>query len=37
MSNRDGNFEVYVMNTDGTGLARVTTHPADEGHPTWRP
>ena len=28
MSNRDGNPEIYVMNSDGTDLRRLTNHPA---------
>ena len=39
-SNRDGNFEVYVMNPDGSGLANLTNHPADDGlggKPAWSP
>ena len=27
-SNRDGNFEIYSMNTDGSGQTRLTTSPA---------
>ncbi len=37
MSNRDGNPEIYVMNVDGTGLRRLTTHPAIDASPTWSP
>lgn len=36
-SNRDGNSEIYVMNVDGTGLRRVTNHPAIDTTPTWSP
>ena len=25
-SNRSGNVEIYIMNTDGTGLKRLTMH-----------
>ncbi len=28
VSNRDGNYEIYVMNADGTGQARVTNNAA---------
>ena len=28
MSNRDGNSEIYVMNRDGSGVRRLTNHPA---------
>lgn len=34
-SDRDGNFEIYVMNADGGGLTRVTDNPAEDTHPTW--
>jgi len=30
-SNRDGNYEIYIMNTDGSGLTRLTDNPADDG------
>jgi TolB protein len=36
-SNRDGNPEIYVMNVDGTGLRRLTNHPAIDVTPTWSP
>ncbi|HET7698466.1 MAG TPA: hypothetical protein VFK57_22315 [Vicinamibacterales bacterium] len=36
-SNRDGNPEIYVMNRDGSGLRRMTTHPAIDVSPTWSP
>ena len=36
-SNRNGNSDIYVMNADGTGLRRVTTHAAKEFKPTWSP
>jgi TolB protein len=37
MSNRDGNWEVYVVNGDGSGLMRLTRNPANDGLPTWSP
>ena len=37
MSNRDGNWEIYVVNTDGTGLVRLTHDSANDGLPTWSP
>jgi TolB protein len=37
MSARDGNPEIYVMNTDGTNVRRLTNHPAGESSPTWSP
>lgn len=36
-SQRDGNPEIYVMNRDGTGLRRMTSHPAIDVSPTWSP
>ncbi len=36
-SNRDGNFEIYVMNVDGTGQTRLTNDPAEDTDPAWRP
>ncbi|MEP6917282.1 MAG: hypothetical protein ABJC89_16645 [Acidobacteriota bacterium] len=38
MSSRDnGNPEIYVVNRDGTGLRRLTTHPENDASPTWSP
>jgi TolB protein len=37
MSNRDGNTEIYIMNRDGSGVRRVTNHPALDATPTWSP
>lgn len=34
---RDGNWEIYVMNADGTGLVNVTANPAVDVEPHWRP
>jgi TolB protein len=31
------NGELYVVNSDGSGLARLTTTHADDEHPTWSP
>ncbi len=36
-SDRDGNFEIYVMNTDGTGQTRLTSDPAWDTSPSWSP
>jgi TolB protein len=36
-SNRDGNAEIYVMNRDGSGIHRITNHPASDATPTWSP
>ncbi len=37
MSNRDGNWEIYIMNYDGTGVRRLTNNAADDGLPVWSP
>jgi uncharacterized protein YjdB len=34
-STRDGNFEIYVMDADGTNLVRVTTDPQADGRPVF--
>ena len=37
-SQRDGNFEVYVMNADGTAPRNLTRNPANQdGSPAWSP
>jgi len=36
-STRDGNFEIYSMNSDGTGAARLTNNPAMDAFPAWSP
>ena len=35
LSNRDGNFEIYVMNRDGTNQINLTNNPAYDGSPPW--
>jgi Tol biopolymer transport system component len=37
MSQRDGNWEVYVVGADGMHLTRLTHHPAHDGLPVWSP
>lgn len=37
MSFRGGNWDVYKVNTDGTGLTQLTTDTADDGLPAWAP
>ena len=37
MSNRDGNWEIYVVREDGTGLSRLTNNASDDGLPAWSP
>ena len=33
----DGNFELYVMGSDGSNLTRLTDHPADDWSPSFSP
>ena len=35
VSNRLGDNDIYIINTDGTGLQTVITNPADDINPTW--
>lgn len=37
MSRRAGNWEIYVINADGSEAQRLTDEPADDGLPTWSP
>jgi len=37
VSDRDGNSEIYVMNADGSGQARLTNHEADDSWPSMSP
>ena len=37
MSKRDGNAEIYVMNTDGSDQVNLTQHPAADYNPAWSP
>lgn len=37
MSNRDGNFEIYKMRTDGTRPVNLTKDPAGDFTPDWQP
>ncbi len=36
-SNRDGDFEIYVMNTDGSNVRRLTKSPGLDMRPAWSP
>ncbi len=36
-SNRDGNFNIYVMDSDGGHQTRLTTNTADDTQPRWSP
>lgn len=37
VSSRGGNFDLYVMQADGTNVTRVTDHPANDFDPIWMP
>jgi TolB protein len=37
MSQRDGNWEVYVAGIDGGNLRRLTRNPSNDGLPAWSP
>jgi Tol biopolymer transport system component len=37
MSNRHENWEIYIMNLNGSGLRRLTNNAANDGLPTWSP
>ena len=36
-SNREGNWEVYLMNADGTNKHKLTNHPRVDTEPHWSP
>ncbi len=36
-TSRDENAEIYTSNPDGSAPVRLTTDPADDVHPEWRP
>ena len=36
-SNRDGNYEIYVMNSDGSNQVRLTNNPFFDSSPSWSP
>jgi Tol biopolymer transport system component len=36
-SDRDGNLEIYVMNSNGGNIRRLTDNPAKDEYPTWSP
>ena len=37
IADRAGDRPIFVMNADGTGLVRLTDHPAGDGAPAWSP
>lgn len=36
-SDRDGNYEIYLMNSDGSAQMRLTANPADDSGPVFSP
>ena len=36
-STRDGNSEIYIMDTDGGNQVRLTNHPEEDSNPSWSP
>jgi len=36
-SDSSGNWDIYLMNSDGSGLTNLTRHPANDGDPVWSP
>ena len=36
-STRDGNYEIYVMNIDGSDTKRITQSEERDDYPTWHP
>ena len=36
-TNRDGNYEIYTMNPDGTGKTNITNNAAPDLEPSWQP
>lgn len=37
MSDRDGDFEIYIMNIDGSNLIKLTDNSVDDYVPVWSP
>jgi hypothetical protein len=35
-SGRDGNLEIYIMNSDGTNQKNISNNPASDLYPSWR-
>ena len=36
-TNPEGDFEIYTMRTDGTGVTNLTNDPAGDFTPDWQP
>ena len=37
VSDRDGDWEIYMMNADGSGQTNLTNNPEDDWAPAWSP
>ena len=37
MSRRDGNWDIFVANVDGSNPNRITSNPNEDGLPAWSP
>ena len=37
VSQRDGNYEIYVMNADGSNQTSLTQNPVSDEQPVWSP
>ncbi len=37
VSDRDGNYDIFVMNADGTEQRNLTNHPSLDTYPSWSP
>jgi Tol biopolymer transport system component len=35
-SQREGNWEIYIMNADGSNQLNLTNHPAQDEQPAWK-
>ena len=36
-NNTDGDYEIYVMNADGTGVRQLTHNSSNDQQPSWSP
>ena len=36
-SHKSGNFDIYIMDADGSNVVRLTHNPVEDMHPTWSP
>ncbi len=36
-TNRDGNWEIYIVNSDGSNPHNISNNPATDSHPSWSP